>query len=108
MSKNLKFETRKALFTEPDANLWEEGECVFIRTVTYHLIGKIIKVIKSGSKEWLVLDNASWVADSGRFTQSINDGTLNEVEPVGCVVRVNTDSITDVFVWSHALPDKQK
>lgn len=83
---------------------FQVGEKVFIRTVTYHLTGKI----KAHVGKFLVLEDAAWIADSGRFMAAINDGTLNEVEPVKCDVRVNIDTIVDVYEWAHALPRTQK
>ena len=79
------------------------GEKLFIRTVTYHLVGKVVKIVGN----FFVLSNASWIADSGRFMQAIKEGTLDEVEPVGQAF-VNINSITDAFPWNHALPTKQK
>lgn len=79
------------------------GKSWFFRTVTYHLVGHVEKVVGS----WAVLRNASWVSDSGRFMQAIKDGVLNEVEPVGDAL-LNLDTVTDAFPWRHALPDKQK
>ena len=40
---------------------YEIGKNYFIRTVTHHLVGRLIKVT---SKE-LVLEEASWIADDG-------------------------------------------
>lgn len=82
---------------------FEIDEDYFIRTVTYHLIGKVKKVCG----KFLILGNASWVADSGRFMGAIKDGVLDEVEPVG-VAYVNIDSIVDAFPWDHKLPKEQK
>lgn len=79
------------------------GEKFFFRTVTYHLTGRVKKVIGS----ILELENAAWIADSGRFMQAIKEGTLNEVEPVGRAY-INVNSITDFFPWKHPLPEKQK
>jgi len=79
------------------------GEKWFFRTVTYHLVGKVVKKVG----QFFVLDNASWIADSGRFMNAIKEGTLSEVEPVGRAM-VNIDSITDAFPWRHALPKDQK
>ena len=90
---------------ESEINTMEDliGKKYFIRTVTYHLVGKIEKIVG----DFFVLSGASWVADSGRFTQAIEDGTLNEVEPVG-EAMVNSKSIVDMFPWTHALPTSQK
>ena len=79
------------------------GKKWFFRTVTYHMLGKVKRVI-GGVVE---LECASWVADSGRFTQFVKDGTVNEVEPVGQWF-VNLDTVTDFGPWKHALPTKQK
>ena len=82
---------------------FEIDEDYFIRTVTYHLVGRV----KKASGKFLILKNASWLADSGRFMNAIQDGTLDEVEPVGDVF-VNIDSIVDAFPWCHKLPKNQK
>jgi hypothetical protein len=79
------------------------GSCYFIRTVTYHLIGRVRETVG----KFLVLEDASWVADSGRFCQAIIKGVLNEVEPVE-VAFVNLDSITDAFPWNFPAPREQK
>jgi hypothetical protein len=80
-----------------------EGKNWFIRTVTYHWVGKVKKV----SGKFFILENASWIADSGRFMQAIKDGELNEVEPVGIAI-VNIETIVDICPWTHKLPTKQK
>ena len=79
------------------------GKSFFFRTVTYHLIGKVTKRIGM----FLQLDNASWIADSGRFMNAIKEGKLNEVEPVGQAF-INLESVTDFFPWKHKLPTEQK
>src|SRR3990167_216888 len=79
------------------------GEKYYFRTVTYHLTGRVKKVIGF----ILELENAAWIADSGRFMDCIQKGTLHEVEPVGRAY-ININSVTDFFPWKHALPEKQK
>lgn len=79
------------------------GEKFFFRTVTYHLTGRVQKVIGS----ILEIENAAWIADSGRFMNAIKEGTLNEVEPVGRAF-LNINSVTDFFPWKHPLPEQQK
>jgi hypothetical protein len=88
-----------------DINSYDDfvGKAWFIRTVTYHLVGKVIKRIGF----FLQMVDASWVADSGRFSDAIKKGTLNEVEPVGtCLVNLN--AVSDIFPWKHPLPKEQK
>jgi hypothetical protein len=82
---------------------FKKSKCYFIRTVTYHLVGRVVS-IASG---FITLKDASWVADSGRFMQAIKNGTLNEVEPVG-EAYVAIGSIVDAFPWKHPLPKEQK
>ena len=79
------------------------GQSFFIRTVTYHLTGKVKKIIGN----MIILENAAWIADSGRFMNAIKEGKLNEVEPVGDAL-VNLNAITDMFPWRHKLPMEQK
>lgn len=78
------------------------GEKFFFRTVTYHMTGRVKKIIGP----IVELENAAWIADSGRFMNAIKEGKLNEVEPVGRAY-INLSSVVDFFPWKHALPEKQ-
>lgn len=80
------------------------GKKLFIRTVTYHLVGKVIKRIGN----FIELKDASWIADSGRFMDALKDGELDEVEPCKTQTWVNLNSVTDMFLWKHELPKEQK
>jgi hypothetical protein len=75
------------------------GKKLFIRTVTYHLVGEV----KDTLGDLLVLTNASWVADSGRFGAALESGELDEVEYVGDA-WVNMGAVADMFPWAHNLP----
>lgn len=83
---------------------WEIGKNYFIRTVTMHMVGKLIAI----SDKEILLENASWVADSGRFHDAMRDGTLDEVEPFVNDIIVNRTAVIDATVWNHALPTEQK
>ncbi len=78
------------------------GNNYFFRLATYHCIGNIVSIVG----KFIVLKDACWVADSGRFMQALQKGNLSEVEPTGDMV-INIDFIADAFPWKHALPDKQ-
>lgn len=78
------------------------GEKFFFRTLTYHMTGRVKKIIGS----IIELENSSWIADSGRFSDAIKKGILSEVEPVGRAY-ININSVVDFFPWKHALPEKQ-
>ncbi len=79
------------------------GKKLFIRTVTYHLVGKVEKLVGN----IVQLSAATWVADSGRFMNSIKDGDLDEIEPLGDWF-VNFNSVVDFGEWKHKLPTEQK
>lgn len=83
---------------------WKLGKAYFIRTVTMHLIGKL----KAITEKELLLEDAIWVADSGRFHNALKDGTLNEVEPFVDEVILNRECIVDSTIWKHLIPNKQK
>ena len=90
--------------TSPDPLDPRRGECLLIRTVTMTVTGRVV----DSSPCWIVLDDAAWIADTGRFADAIASGTLTEVEPMGCGVRVARGSIVDVAPWRHDLPLTQK
>lgn len=79
------------------------GQKLFIRTVTYHMTGKVTK--RMGA--FIQLEDAAWIADSGRFSTALKTGDLSEVEPVG-TMWVNLSSVVDFFPWKHALPKEVK
>jgi hypothetical protein len=79
------------------------GKAFFFRTVTYHLVGKVVKRVGN----FLQLEKASWIADSGRFMNAIKEAQLTEVEPVGPAF-INLEAVTDFFPWRHKLPTEQK
>jgi len=75
----------------------------FFRTVTYHMVGRVEKIVG----KFLYLKDAAWVAESARFMDTIFKGEVNEVEPVGdCYV--NIEAVTDFFPWKHKLLKEQK
>ncbi len=80
------------------------GKAFFFRTVTYHIIGKVERVLSHGLLE---LSQATWVADSGRFMNCIKDGEINEAEPIG-QHWININSCTDIAPWKHSLKIEQK
>ena len=83
---------------------YQVGKNYFIRTVTHHYTGRLVKVT---AKE-LVLEDAAWIADDGRFMNALKDGTLNEIEPFQDDVVIGRGAVLDATVWRHALPRSQK
>jgi len=83
---------------------FEIGEKYFIRTVTYFATGKVKRI----TGNFLELEDAAWIADTGRFNEAIAKGTLNEIESVEVPMYINISSITDAFLWKHKLPRESK
>jgi len=84
---------------------YEIGANYFIRSVTHHYTGRLVSV---GDKE-LVLVNAAWIADDGRFMQAVASGEFNEVEPYPANQRVivGRGAVLDAVVIPK-LPVSQK
>jgi hypothetical protein len=60
------------------------GGNYFIRTVTHHHTGRLVQV----TQQELVLEDAAWIADDGRLSESLAKSSFNEVEmfPKGRVI----------------------
>lgn len=83
---------------------WGVGEAWFFRTVTHHHTGRIKEICG----KFLVLEDAAWIADDGRFRDCIEYGTPAEVEPIEGEFILNTDSLVDATKWKHPLPREQR
>jgi hypothetical protein len=91
---------------EPNINeeVFAKGEKLLIATVTRYWTGRVV-----GTRgKFLLIDDAAWIPDTGRFSDAVRIGELSEVEPVEGVVRLNMDSFVDVVTWAHALPRERK
>lgn len=80
------------------------GQQYLIRTVTFYYTGKLEAVTDTD----LVLSNAAWIADTGRFGECLKTGSLNEVEPFVGNVIVSRGVLVDATVWPHKLTDVAK
>lgn len=98
------------MLLDPNSGPFVVGEKVFIRMTVYHCTGRIVGVKNYGDNYFLILEDAAWIAKSGRFMNAIEGGPdmLDEVEPVSLPVRINIGTIQDVFCWDHPLPRDQK
>ena len=78
-----------------DDSHWEIGKPYLIRTVTMIDTGRLIAVT---DKE-LVLEDAAWIADTGRFADAVAKAEFGEVEPfpIGRVI-VNRAALIDAVV----------
>lgn len=60
-----------------DHGPWEIGKNYLIRTVTMIDTGRLVAV----TAQELVLEDAAWIADTGRFAQALEQAQFAEVEP---------------------------
>jgi hypothetical protein len=83
---------------------WEIGKIYLIRTVTMIDTGRLVAV----TPQELVLEDAAWIADTGRFAQAVEKAEFGEVEPfpAGRVI-VGRGSIIDAVQITLA-PRSQK
>jgi hypothetical protein len=79
---------------------YEIGKSYFVRTVTMYTVGTL-KLIYDGE---LVFENASWVADMGRFNEALKTGNFQESERFERDAIVNRGAIVDATLWPHPLP----
>ena len=80
------------------------GESYLIRTVTHYYTGRV----KSISPSDVVLEEAAWIPDTGRYSEALQTGSLAEVEPYPNEVIVSMGAIVDAAVWKHPLPREPK
>ena len=85
---------------ETKTHSYELNKNYFIQTVTHYFVGKLVAVTDLE----LVIEDASWVADTGRFTDFLKKGDASEVEvfPKGKVV-VGRGAVVSACLWSHDL-----
>ena len=60
-----------------DNSAWEVGKNYLIRTVTMIDTGRLVAV----TQQELVLEDAAWIADTGRFADAVAKAEFGEVEP---------------------------
>jgi len=83
---------------------FEIGASYLIRTVTLHYTGRLVDVTDSDIR----LECAAWIADTGRYSECLAEGTLNEIEPYPNGVCISRDCIVDFAQWPHPLPREVK
>lgn len=90
--------------TKQDDSAWEVGKNYLIRTVTMIDTGRLVAV----TAQELVLEDAAWIADTGRFAQAVASSEFGEVEPfpAGRVI-IGRGSVIDA-VQINVIPRSQK
>jgi hypothetical protein len=82
----------------PASHPYVVGKLYLIRTVTHYHVGELVGVYEHE----LLLRDAAWVADTGRFAAALESGDLSEVEPFHDEhAIIGRGSIVDATPWSH-------
>ena len=80
------------------------GQNYFVRTVTYFFTGRLVDVFQYE----LVFEDAAWIPDTGRYSDSFKTGQHAEVEPLEVPIIVGRLAIIDCTIWNKELPRIQK
>lgn len=84
---------------------FEVGKTYLIRTITMIDIGRVKAVVG----QFIVLTEASWIGDTGRFNECLQrNDVFNEIEPFKHDVYLNWNTIVDATDWPFALPKTPK
>ena len=91
-----------ALVNNNESSEWKIGQAYFVRTVTYHIVGKL----ESVTPQELWFSGAAWVAESDRFSKCLHEGPSENAEiehaPDG-LVAVGRGALVDAYEWNHPL-----
>ena len=86
-------------------DFWKVGKNYCIRTVTMIQIGKLVGL----DEHEIILENASWIPETGIWSKFLDKGAYNENEPFpDGIIAVGRSSIIDACIWKHDLPRTQK
>lgn len=78
----------------------KEGKQYLIRCVTLYYTGRVKAITDTD----IVLEDAAWIADTGRFNECLKEGKFNEVEPFEDDVILPRGGIIDMTEFKHKLP----
>ena len=82
---------------------WEIGKNYFIRTVSMYQTGRLVAAYPNE----LVLEDAAWIAATGRLVDVLVSCEFSEVEPFDGPIIIGRRSIVDAVQISK-LPREQK
>ena len=94
----------KALLGGSSTHSIQVGKAYFIRGVTLYYTGRVSSI----TDEDIVLEDAAWIGDTGRWSEALSSGTLSEVEPFPGSVIIPRGTICDISEWKHPLPTEVK
>jgi len=90
--------------TKSPAHPYIIGQAYMICTVTRYYTGTLRQV----TEHELVLEDAAWIAHTGRYNEALTTGELTSVEPIPHPVIIGRGSVVEASHWVHDLPKKVK
>jgi hypothetical protein len=85
------------------------GDAILIRTVTMIDVGRVKAIGALRGAPFVVLEDGGWIADTGRFSVTLETGSLSEFERCNLPwFLVWLGSGVDTFPWPHPLPKVTK
>ncbi len=113
MNNETQLELAKLLFSQDalscdtqssNSTPFEVGKKYLIRTVTHIDVGECVSIVGG----FVILKDAAWIADTGRYHDCLTKGDFKEIEPYPNDVFVSIGCICDATEWKHELPRGQK
>lgn len=85
---------------------YQIGKCYLVRTVTNYIAGRIVCV----GKNEIVVSDAAWIVDTGRFAEALKSALFSEVEPYpsGAHVIIGRGAVVDATQINPSGPFVQK
>ena len=90
--------------TKSTSRGFQIGTSYLIRSVTHYYTGRLVAI----EGDLLVLEDAAWIANTGRYADCLRTGTLGEVEPCPGDIILGRGAFIDAVEWTHPLPRAQK
>lgn len=92
--------------TDGDCGKWQIGKEYLFQTVTHYVTGRLVNYDEH--EFWV--EDAAWIADTGRLADALKTGALNEVEPypASSTVAIGRGALVVAIPWDHPLPREQK
>ena len=77
--------------SDPAVAPWRLGQAYLIRLVTHYWTGRLVSV----TQHEIVITEAAWIPDTGRYSTCVTSGTPTEVEPVDGRVILGRGAVVD-------------
>lgn len=97
-------EIKRLIGSDNSPEPFKIGKSYLFRLVTHYWIGRIEAIYATE----IEIADAAWIPDTGRFSESIKNGSVEEAEPIADHVVIGRGAIVDCCAWTHPIPNKVK